>query len=416
MNLENIYHSNKDSIIGFNHANFNNHRKKLIDNFNLDNKILKNNDSTKFFDNKILKNLKYSFNNSKESFEFISSKNKDNKKSIIINNGNQYKLSNFNSENIEIYPFQHKQDEIMKKILDNKDKFDNDYIVNLNSILLNSSLNFILNKDSNEEINIDHNVSENGSTIFSKNFFSIKENSKLVIIENFNNSSESNLNVMNFINVGKNSEVIHLVLQSNSIKSNLQFTTYIENEENSKFRQFIFNVSDGFVRNHHYADLKKNNSEAALNGVFMASSNQIVDNKTSIRHLEENCKSNQTYKAILTDKAKASYLSNTFVDQKAQKTSGYQLSKGILLSDGSFFHSKPELKIYADDVKCSHGSTIGTFDKDVLFYLRTRGLNETDSKRLLIKSYYLDLIEDINNEHFINELEKLSNKWINEKI
>ena len=87
-----------------------------------------------------------------------------------------------------------------------------------------------------------------------------------------------------------------------------------------------------------------------------------------------------------------------------------------MLSDGSFFHSKPELKIYADDVKCSHGSTIGTFDKDVLFYLRTRGLNETDSKRLLIKSYYLDLIEDINNEHFINELEKLSNKWINEKI
>ena len=118
MNLENIYNSNKDSIIGFNHDNFNNYRKKLIDNFNLDNKILKNNDSTKFFDNKILKNLKYSFNNSKESFEFISSKNKDNKKSIIINNGNQYKLNNLNSENMEIFSFQNKQDEIMKKILE----------------------------------------------------------------------------------------------------------------------------------------------------------------------------------------------------------------------------------------------------------------------------------------------------------
>ena len=92
----------------------------------------------------------------------------------------------------------------------------------------------------------------------------------------------------------------------------------------------------------------------------------------------------------MTDKAKASYLSKTFVDQKAQKTEGYQLSKAILLSDDSYFFSKPELRIYADDVKCSHGSTIGPFDDDMLFYLRTRGINLDKAKSFLIKSFFIE--------------------------
>ena len=89
-----------------------------------------------------------------------------------------------------------------------------------------------------------------------------------------------------------------------------------------------------------------------------------------INHNFPYCNSLQKYKGILTDKAKASYLSKTFVDKKAQKTEAYQLSKGILLSESSYFHSKPELKIFADDVKCSHGSTIGPVDESALFYLR----------------------------------------------
>ena len=101
-----------------------------------------------------------------------------------------------------------------------------------------------------------------------------------------------------------------------------------------------------------------------------------MDNKTHINHRVPNCVSSQRYKGILTDQAKASYLSKTFVNKVAQKTEAYQLSKGILLSDNSYFHSKPELRIFADDVKCSHGSTIGPIDGELLFYLRSRGLSK----------------------------------------
>ena len=105
----------------------------------------------------------------------------------------------------------------------------------------------------------------------------------------------------------------------------------------------------------------------------IAGNDQIIDNKTQVNHNFPNCKSSQRYKGVLTDQSQASYLSKTFVDKLAQKTEAYQLSKGILLSDNSYFHSKPELKIFADDVKCSHGSTIGPMDRDLLFYLRSRG-------------------------------------------
>ena len=118
------------------------------------------------------------------------------------------------------------------------------------------------------------------------------------------------------------------------------------------------------------------NASASLDGIFFGSNNQCIDNKTQINHSSPNCVSSQRYKGILTDQAKASYLSKTFVEKIAQKTEAYQLSKGILLSDNSYFHSKPELRIFADDVKCSHGSTIGPIDKDLLFYLRSRGLNK----------------------------------------
>ena len=148
----------------------------------------------------------------------------------------------------------------------------------------------------------------------------------------------------------------------------------------------IFNCGNVSLRNHHYANLLGENSEANLKGVFFAGQKQIIDNKTNINHFSHSCTSNQIYKGILTDKAKASYLSKTFVDKEAQKTDGYQLSKGILLSEDAHFHSKPEIKIYSDDVKCSQGSTVGSFDNEEIFYLRSRGLNQKDAKSLLVNT------------------------------
>ena len=232
------------------------------------------------------------------------------------------------------------------------------------------------------------------------------------MIEKFFNKISSNSNIINYFELEEGSEVFHLVIQNNINESNIQFTTHTTCHQNSKFKQLIFNFSDTSLRNHHYANLIGEHSEANLIGVFFAGKKQIVDNKTNINHLNHSCYSNQIYKGILTDQAKANYLSKTFVDKQAQKTDGYQLSKGILLSDEAYFHSKPELRIYADDVKCSHGSTIGPFDNDEIFYLRTRGINEKEAKSLLIKAFCQDLSSHIEEESYLREVNALIDKWL----
>ena len=101
---------------------------------------------------------------------------------------------------------------------------------------------------------------------------------------------------------------------------------------------------------------------------------------------------------------------------KLKKTDGYQLSKGILLSENAYFHSKPELKIFADDVKCSHGSTIGPFDNEEIFYLRTRGINNKDAKSLLIKAFCQDLLSKIKDVSYSNEANTLTDEWLQSHI
>jgi Fe-S cluster assembly protein SufD len=194
----------------------------------------------------------------------------------------------------------------------------------------------------------------------------------------------------------------------------MQSTSYTNCKSNAHYKQVIVNISQGSTRNHHYANLNGEDSSADLDGVFFGANEQFIDNKTQINHNFPNCVSSQRYKGILTDQSKASYLSKTFVDKNAQKTEAYQLSKGILLSDNSYFHSKPELRIFADDVKCSHGSTIGPIDKDLLFYLRSRGLDKKKSVSLLIKSFFYDIISNITNKDFVDKFNDNSNIWLKE--
>ena len=120
--------------------------------------------------------------------------------------------------------------------------------------------------------------------------------------------------------------------------------------------------------------------------------------KTKINHNEENCKSYQLIKSVLNDNSKGVYQGKIYVDSKAQKTDGYQLSRALLLSDEVEFNAKPELEIYADDVKCSHGSTSGNIDENSIFYLMSRGLSYDQSKKLLTNGFLNEVIEKITNE------------------
>ena len=386
MDLEKIYNKNKKDLFGWNSLYLEKLRNKLIKNFNFDNKILRNNESTKHIDIKIINEFEYNPQSA-------------NKFETIISEGLISKTST-----------EEKKNSFLEKIKHFENSFQDDYIVNLNTIFQNSG--FIIDIDDSVEnpIFIKNEISED-ATIFAKNFFKI-DNKNITIIEKFNAKKKSNANIINYFDIDKNSKVKHLIIQNNEINANLQFTNYINCFENSQYKQVIFNTSQSSIRNHSYANLLGSSSIVELKGVFFATNDQISDNKTVVNHMKPFCESNQICKGILDKNARASYLSKTFVDKIAQKTEAYQLSKGILLSENSHFHSKPELRIFADDVKCSHGSTIGPFDKNIIFYSRSRGLSERESISLLINSFYSDIVSNLENETYLVATDNCINQWL----
>jgi ABC-type transport system involved in Fe-S cluster assembly, permease component len=169
----------------------------------------------------------------------------------------------------------------------------------------------------------------------------------------------------------------------------------IEQEKNSISETFILSSGSNFLKNEINCNLTGNYSSAFVNGIFYLNNDKHHEIRTIINHLTENTKSYQLIKGVLDDSSKAAYQGKIFVNSKAQKTDGYQLSKAILLNKNSEFNAKPELEIYADDVKCSHGSASGSLNEDSIFYLMSRGLNYEQSKELLINGFLLDVVDKI---------------------
>ena len=389
MDLSEAYTKFKPQIFGFDSSYLKELRENLIKNFQLDQLQLKNNESIKHYDKNILKNFDYKF---KEI----------NKYNPVINSNISSINSIHNNKNL-----------VLEKIKKYENVFYDDYFVNLNTIFHNSGNIFEIDSNNEKKIFISNKNQEN-QTIFSKNFFDIKECSNIIVVEEFDNDKKSNMNIINYFEISKNSKILHLIIQKNKKEANLQFTNFINCHQNSQYKQIIFNSSDSSIRNHTYANLIGINSIAYLYGIFFGSADQLIDNKTVISHYEPNCNSEQKYKGILTDNAKANYLSKTFVDKKAQKTEAYQLSKGILLSENAHFHSKPELKIYADDVKCSHGSTIGPFDDKILYYIRSRGISQKVGVSMLINSFFSDILAQISDQEYLNLVNNSISLWLTE--
>ena len=164
-----------------------------------------------------------------------------------------------------------------------------------------------------------------------------------------------------------------------------------------------------FAKNEIVCNLKENYCSAFVNGIINLKDSKQHEIRSKINHLSENTKSYQLIKAALKDKSRAVYQGKIYVDSVSQKTDGYQLSKAILLNEGTEFNAKPELEIYADDVKCSHGSSSGNLDENKIFYLMTRGLNKNEAKQILLDGFFLEVIEKITNNRVKNIIKLLMN-------
>ena len=181
----------------------------------------------------------------------------------------------------------------------------------------------------------------------------------------------------------------------------------IEQDENSVSETFFLSSGSNFIKNEINCNLNGKYSSAFVNGIFKLNEKKHHEIRTVINHLTENTKSYQLIKSVLENSSKAVYQGKIFVNSEAQKTDGYQLSKAILLNESSEFNAKPELEIYADDVKCSHGSASGSLNENSIFYLMSRGLNYQQAKALLINGFLLDVIEKITDPEIKNLIKNM---------
>jgi len=233
--------------------------------------------------------------------------------------------------------------------------------------------------------------------------FQLEQNSSLRLIDLFNDEAENN-----FINIFYNFDLKENAILKNykidkAQNKNIRYSyNNIEQDNNSVSETFVLSSGSNFSKNEINCNLKGEYSSAFVNGIFSLNDGQHHEVRTIINHLVENTKSYQLIKSVLGKNSKSAYQGKIFVDSKAQKTDGYQLSKAILLDESSEFNAKPELEIYADDVKCSHGSASGSLDENSIFYLMSRGLNYQQSKELLINGFLLDVVEKITDTEIKN--------------
>ena len=236
----------------------------------------------------------------------------------------------------------------------------------------------------------------NSNTINQRIDFVLKKNSSLKLINLFDDSSNNNFININYQFKIEKDAILKNYKIDHKLNSNIKyFFNNIDLEHNSLAESFIFSTGSKFIKNEINCNLNDQYSSAFINGIINLKNDQHHEIKTNINHLAENTKSYQLIKSVLNDNSKGVYQGKIFVNSKAQKTDGYQLSKALLLNKNTEFDAKPELEIYADDVKCSHGSTSGNLDEDAIFYLMSRGLNYQQSRKLLINGFLLDVVEKI---------------------
>tara|TARA_Y100000590_G_scaffold9106_1_gene11288 strand:- start:2949 stop:4199 length:1251 start_codon:yes stop_codon:yes gene_type:complete len=248
-----------------------------------------------------------------------------------------------------------------------------------------------------------------------KNKIKVSENSELHILEYTVNESKFKFinNVYENIVLEKNSKFKNLFVQNN--KSDGFFYKFIKNKLffNSDYSNLIFSSGLKFNKFDIECDLVEEKSICNILSALFLKKNEHQEIKSLVNHLAPNCKSNQKIKNVLSSDSKGVYQGKIYVKEIAQKTDAYQLSKALLLNDNAEFNSKPELEIYADDVKCSHGSSSGNIDQDSLHYLMTRGLSRDDSIKLLIKGFLGDIIEFIKSPSIKKFIESKLEQQIN---
>ena len=238
----------------------------------------------------------------------------------------------------------------------------------------------------------------NGENCFApfRVFIHVKKGSSFKLIQQFTASGEHlfSLPIVEYL-IEENARISCDKLQMENASSFLLCEDYSIQKRNSTVLLNTFSISGAWVRNNSSFLIEGENCETNLNGAYLLKDLQHLDNHTIVDHIAPHCNSNELYKGILSGKSTGVFNGKVFVRPNAQKISAFQSNANVLLSDDASVNSKPELEIYANDVKCSHGSTTGQLDEDAVFYLRARGLSEKSARSLITQAFIAEVVDKV---------------------
>ena len=360
-------------------------------------------------------------------FDYFLNKNEDGDKKLdshVLVFINGY----FSEKHSGIKDFKNAGDKISIKSLSNTETTHSNFELFIekfrdDSVSIFSDLNaafatdgYVIELGNNQELELPvfvyfvNNATQKNTLSQVRNYISVGENSRCTVVENYITRGENPnfTNILTSVNVEKYGNIKHYKIQTDP-KSQFQIgSTHAKQADNSSFTNTTISLAGKLIRN----DLRiasGEHCESFMNGLYLLNEKTHVDNHTVIDHQRPNSYSNETYKGVLDDKSRAVFNGKIFVRQAAQKTNAFQSNKNILLSDDAILNTKPQLEIWADDVKCSHGATTGKLDAEALFYMQARGIPKQKAKSLLLQAFaeeVLDGIEiDVLREFLKNEIE-----------
>ena len=291
-----------------------------------------------------------------------------------------------------------------------------DSILQLNKALAQNGFTISVDKNTVLESPIEilfFSTTENNFSQY-RNLISVGDNTEVKFVERIQALNDSTSMVNNFtqINCAKNTKVEYNKIQNNTPESRLIDTVNVYQEQDStcEINTLIFGGS--FTRNNLNFEQNGSNCESNMNGISILDDNQLADNHTFVDHKSAHCRSNEMYKGVYLGNSKGVFNGKIMVRPDAQKIDAFQSNNNLLLSDNSTIDSKPQLEIYADDVKCSHGCTIGQLDENALFYMRSRGIGIEEAKAVLTYAFASEAIENIS----VEEVKLLAQKLLAQKL
>lgn len=329
-------------------------------------------------------------------------------------------LSTIRSANVVVLPLEeaasNQYANIISSYLGHSRKYLNDGINAMNTASLEGGVFVFVAKEQQAEHPIYiYNISDaREENIFSqpRSLFYIDENAHLKIVETYMTlgTSGSFTNQVMEVVTKQDARLEYYKIQNDAVQANSVSTTHIIQAERGFAHAVTISLNGGMVRNNLNFIMAADNGESHMYGLYFQDGQSHIDNHTIVDNIRPGCLSNQLYKGILSGASSGVFNGKIFVQQAAQKINAYQSNKNILLSDTATVNTKPQLEIFADDVKCSHGCTVGRLDEEGMFYLQSRGIPQQKARALLVHAFAMDILEHIHIDVIRNYVDKLISK------